>query len=914
MQQCRIGAEKMRKVITKILAILIIIQPFLNLHIIVNNTSLTFAGVHITTIIRYGIIGVLGLYIIFSGKFKDNRKIMLLYGILIVIYLFGHHINAQDFYTLVRNGIDYSFFEELLYIIRYLVPTFLMYFICVDGLERELFNKVLIVFSLIMSLSVIVTNILYLSYSSYMDIRILQNIFDWFNQTASYVYASSRGLFYSSIVIPVLMLITPYLFSRYYKTEKKIYIVTVILNLLTLIMCGTKACTFGAVIISTIMFGMYIFFSIIKKEFRFKKMNFVIAAALVILPISILDKTPAFSRIEVTKELTEQSVEIEEEIQAEEKIYTEFINIDSVKDSKKRRKIITNFFEENINYIGIQKEFITEKYPYTDDYEFWNYIYRNNTRYQRQDNRHIEEEMLKRIKSVNNKPYDNLFGLTYSRTSKVYNLESDFRYQYYSLGIAGEILFMGPMITTLIIGIILTLTRNFTIENTSLCFGIALLYATAYTSGNILDNLSILILLGFTTGYLLYGLKKRKKVRGNKNMKFTIIMPTYNDCESIKETLDSIINQKYDNWELLISDDGSTDDTKKFVKNYIKEHNEDRIKYFYQTNQDQLNAILNVLDKATGDYVYILHSDDMFVDKNILKKVNNDLKVEPSDILFANNLITIDGKSKVSGTLKYPEYKNKEYIMPLQLLWLGRQLYTDFAFHKLEVFKKYVKYNYLTWNTPFWLNFDGEPFMLNVRTVDYPVFKYRVFEGNYINNEIGKLNVINGELRTAIHLLKYYNIPNYKLQYLLFRTFNKLGLRDLYRPIYQKQESKNKADIVKFIIGKRYKNEELKKYPHLTSLIKFFENYQDRKIEIKEISKEEIIYQGKDMRAFNKRIVNNEISKLYTTIFKEMEKGFNVIETTEECEEKVNDIVKFLNMYPFVEVKVVDNKKKTKKK
>ena len=45
-----------------------------------------------------------------------------------------------------------------------------------------------------------------------------------------------------------------------------------------------------------------------------------------------------------------------------------------------------------------------------------------------------------------------------------------------------------------------------------MCFGIALLYATAYTSGNMLDNLSILILLGFTTGYLLYDLKKHKKV------------------------------------------------------------------------------------------------------------------------------------------------------------------------------------------------------------------------------------------------------------------------------------------------------------------------------------------------------------------------------------------------------------------
>ena len=66
---------------------------------------------------------------------------------------------------------------------------------------------------------------------------------------------------------------------------------------------------------------------------------------------------------------------------------------------------------------------------------------------------------------------------------------------------------------------------------------------------------------------------------------------------------------------LLISDDGSTDDTKKIVNNYIKEHKEERIKYYYHSNQDQLNAILNVLDNATGDYIHILHSDDKFHNK-----------------------------------------------------------------------------------------------------------------------------------------------------------------------------------------------------------------------------------------------------------------------------------------------------------
>ena len=64
--------------------------------------------------------------------------------------------------------------------------------------------------------------------------------------------------------------------------------------------------------------------------------------------------------------------------------------------------------------------------------------------------------MLKRVKEINNNKYDDLLGLTYSRTSKVFNLEKDFQYQYYSLGIIGQILFIGPLIVMLIMGIVLT--------------------------------------------------------------------------------------------------------------------------------------------------------------------------------------------------------------------------------------------------------------------------------------------------------------------------------------------------------------------------------------------------------------------------------------------------------------------------
>ena len=109
--------------------------------------------------------------------------------------------------------------------------------------------------------------------------------------------------------------------------------------------------------------------------------------------------------------------------------------------------------------------------------------------------------------------------------------------------------------------------------------------------------------------------------------KISVLMPTYNDGDSIIETLDSLINQTYKNWQLIIIDDGSTDDTKEVINNYKKEKDKDnKIKYVYEDNADQLNAILNGINYLDGDYVAILHSDDLLPSVDYFEKAINEFK------------------------------------------------------------------------------------------------------------------------------------------------------------------------------------------------------------------------------------------------------------------------------------------------
>ena len=190
-------------------------------------------------------------------------------------------------------------------------------------------------------------------------------------------------------------------------------------------------------------------------------------------------------------------------------------------------------------------------------------------------------------------------------------------------------------------------------------------------------------------------------------MKISIMMPTYNDKDSIVDTFNSVISQTYQNWELVVVDDGSTDETESVVKNYIEKNNlEGKIKYIFQENQDQLNAIINGTNYISGDYVYLLHSDDLMPSQDFLEKLNIVVSENKDVDAFIGDLIVIDGESKETGIQKVDYYSKKESVLPTLMLWLGRNLYADFMLAKKEIFISKIKDSYLTWNMPFWTCMD----------------------------------------------------------------------------------------------------------------------------------------------------------------------------------------------------------------
>lgn len=114
--------------------------------------------------------------------------------------------------------------------------------------------------------------------------------------------------------------------------------------------------------------------------------------------------------------------------------------------------------------------------------------------------------------------------------------------------------------------------------------------------------------------------------------RFSIILVSYNVEKYIGEAIESVLNQSYKNFELIIVDDCSTDNTRKNIRKYKDE----RIK-FYKTkkNTGTASGSRNVgLEYVTGEYILFLDGDDKLLDNEILRKIDLKIGKEEYDLIY----------------------------------------------------------------------------------------------------------------------------------------------------------------------------------------------------------------------------------------------------------------------------------------
>lgn len=134
----------------------------------------------------------------------------------------------------------------------------------------------------------------------------------------------------------------------------------------------------------------------------------------------------------------------------------------------------------------------------------------------------------------------------------------------------------------------------------------------------------------------------------------SIIIPTFNRAYTLENAISSVLDQSAANWELIIVDDGSTDNTQKVIEKHLSD---ERIQYFFQENSGVSVARNKGVELSRGDYVIFLDSDDRFL-PGLFSKLK-EVDYTSYDLICWHVLKKVDGKSSVWKPRKLEKIYNK---------------------------------------------------------------------------------------------------------------------------------------------------------------------------------------------------------------------------------------------------------------
>lgn len=167
-----------------------------------------------------------------------------------------------------------------------------------------------------------------------------------------------------------------------------------------------------------------------------------------------------------------------------------------------------------------------------------------------------------------------------------------------------------------------------------------------------------------------------------KNPEFSIIIPSYNHSKYILDTINSVINQTFKDWELIIVDDGSTDNSVDIIKGI----NDPRIRFLTQINHDAPYTINRGLKESRGKYIAILNSDDLFELSKL--ELCHKYLLEGWDFLFG----------KLNAVDQNGDFMDKSDI---RVVWIDQKLNNSKKKDNLEKLLKNINYTVTTSNFVF---------------------------------------------------------------------------------------------------------------------------------------------------------------------------------------------------------------------
>ena len=161
----------------------------------------------------------------------------------------------------------------------------------------------------------------------------------------------------------------------------------------------------------------------------------------------------------------------------------------------------------------------------------------------------------------------------------------------------------------------------------------------------------------------------------------SVVIATHNMGKYLTYAIQSVLDQTYQNWELIIVDDGSTDGTKDHVLPYL---NDPRIRYIVQPHLGQAKAKNRGIEESRGKYIAFLDADDKWVKIKLEKqlpllKSSTQIGVVYSDVFYidAEGTIILQETSKTYRQGKVTKYLFKENFVNFNTVLVKRECFSD---------------------------------------------------------------------------------------------------------------------------------------------------------------------------------------------------------------------------------------------
>ena len=389
---------------------------------------------------------------------------------------------------------------------------------------------------------------------------------------------------------------------------------------------------------------------------------------------------------------------------------------------------------------------------------------------------------------------------------------------------------------------------------------------------------------------------------GKKQVKISVLIPAYNSAKTIVEALESIKNQTYQNWEIILINDGSQDETEEILRRYLG-NTKLSLKYTKQTHHNYFKAIRHGLKYASGEIIFVLDADKILFNQNVFYRAVSTILGEKCDGMFVGIRAMYQRLKDGKFHLVRPYYRNEVSLIKTAL-GLGKNIYTNYAFWRREIFETSVYENYLINGMPVWYNAENN---LGLRVVNgnFVGLKYRVSKkSSLVNNHLKQNNSktlfeLSTNLRTLHHIVSRIKIPAYSTQATLYNLINRLRIASLYPSIF-KQGQTSLKEITPLVV-KNIKDSELDNV-YLKTIVDFSNNFDPQKTTKIVIPKGTKIYWGTEIDEFSNKLSKNMLDQFYYDLMKIISQGTTIYKIKKDDQKKLEQILDFFTIRDYVRI------------